>query len=60
MRVWFAPVDEMTEDTAPIFDAQLPSSGESYASEYIDAGDFQIISWAGDFVINNMNVENLR
>lgn len=57
VKVWFAPVGEMNEDTAPVFDVQLPDTDEDYASKYIDAGDFQIISWAGDFVITNMNVE---
>lgn len=57
VKVWFAPADEMTADTAPVFDVMLPDSGVDYANEYIEAGDFQIISWAGDFVISNMQVD---
>lgn len=60
VKVWFAPANEMTADTAPVFEAELPDSGEDYASTYIDAGDFQIISWAGDFVITDMNVDITR
>ncbi|MBQ7851023.1 MAG: hypothetical protein IJ343_14960 [Clostridia bacterium] len=43
-----------------IIDAELPTvAGGEYHDEYIGAGDFQVISWAGDFTMTHMEMTEL-
>lgn len=43
-----------------IIDAALPTTvGGEYHDEYVAAGDFQVISWAGDFTMTHMEMTEL-
>jgi len=43
-----------------IIDAELPTVvGGEYHDEYVAAGDFQVISWAGDFTMTHMEMTEL-
>ena len=45
--------DDPSFPGGPLFDVELPDDAASYRNEYLASGDFQIISWGGDFVISN-------
>ena len=57
VKVWFTPAEELTEETEPVIDVELPDDPAEYRTTYIESGDFQFISWAGDFVVSEMSIE---
>lgn len=42
-----------------IIDVDLPTEGGEYYKDYIPEGDFQIITWGGDFVITHMELKEI-
>ena len=47
-------------DEELIIDAALPTTvGGEYHDNYIGAGDFQLVSWSGDFTMTHMEVNEL-
>jgi len=44
------------ESDTPTLEGALPNVGGNYNTELVPEGDFQILSWAGDFVISNMTI----
>ena len=45
--------DDPSFPDGPLFDVELPDDAATYRNEYLSSGDFQIVSWGGDFVISN-------
>ncbi|MBE5786764.1 MAG: hypothetical protein E7324_04405 [Clostridiales bacterium] len=54
VKVFFAVKGQ--ESDTPTLEGALPNVGGNYNTELVPEGDFQILSWAGDFVISNMTI----
>ncbi len=61
VKVWMAEKDEFDASAAPVLEVTVPNveGSDVYTEKYVPEGDFQIFSWAGQFVVSNMTIDVL-
>ncbi len=59
IKIWMAEKEEFDPAAEPVLAYTVPNveGSEVNTEKYVPEGNFQIFSWAGQFVVNNMTLE---